>query len=146
MTTAETKVPRPLIRPTVETPFHIDYDWWVRSGRDLDVYLRSHLCPEHQALYPEIDPNEKVDHVDPVTAEVSVIDRIQHILISHCSQQESFLTPQTSLVQAVFRVFLTNGNTPQSPAELAELTGRISPTILRTLSGPRIYKGIRPIH
>ena len=48
------------------------------------------------------------------------------------------------LVHAVFRVFLADGNTPLSPTELAERLGRPAPTILRTLSTPRVYKGIRP--
>ena len=44
-----------LVRPTLETKFHIDYDWWDRADRDLEVYLRSHLCPEHQEKYVELD-------------------------------------------------------------------------------------------
>lgn len=141
-----TAVPPSLVRPTLETAFHIDYGWWDRSDRDLAVYLRSHLCREHQELYPNIEPKEEVDHVDPQTAEVIVLSRIEHILISHCAQQDDYLTPQTSLVNAAFRVFLANGNAPLTPDELARQIGRPARMILRTLSGPRIYKGIRPAH
>lgn len=135
---------RKLLRPTLETRYHIDYDWWERAGRDLDVYLRSHLCPEHQETYANLDPGDEVDSVDPETGEVVRVPGIQHILISHCSQQSGYLTPQTSLVNAIFRVFLANGNTPLSSQELSEKLGRPGRVILRTLSGPRVYKGIRP--
>ncbi|GMR09722.1 MAG: hypothetical protein BMS9Abin28_0542 [Anaerolineae bacterium] len=141
-----TAVPPSLVRPTLETAFHIDYGWWDRSDRNLDVYLRSHLCREHQEMYTDIDRKMKVDHVDLQTAEVSVVSRIEHLLTSHCAQQDDYLTPQTSLVNGVFRVFLANGNTPLMPEELAHKIGRPARMILRTLSGPRVYKGIRPAH
>jgi hypothetical protein len=133
-----------LVRPSLNTRFHIDYDWWDRAERDLEVYLRSHLCPTHQETYADVDPARKVDHVDPETGEVTRVAGIQHVLISHCAQQPGYLTGQTSLVNAVFRVFLSNGNTPLSPEELGERIGRPAQMILRTLTGPRVYKGIRP--
>ncbi len=71
---------------------------------------------------------------------------IQHALISHCSQQPDYLTPQTSLVNAIFRLFLANGNQPLSPRQMGESLGRPPQMILRTLSGSRVYKGIRPYH
>ncbi|MDF1499963.1 MAG: hypothetical protein P1P76_05815 [Anaerolineales bacterium] len=137
--------PRKLLRSTEDTKFHIDYDWWERSDRDLDVYLRSHLCPEHQDAYAEIDADAMVDTVHPETAEVTRVLGIQHTLITHCALQDDYLTPQTSLVNAVFRVFLSNGNIPMSPAELGEKLDRPARVILRTLSGQRVYKGIRPV-
>lgn len=135
-----------LVRPTVDTKFQIDYEWWDRAGRDLDVYLRSHLCEEHQASFAEMDAAAMVDSVHPETAEVARVAGIQHILITHCSQQKEYLTPQTTLVNGVFRVFLANGNIPLSPAELGERLGRPPQMVLRTLSGRRVYKGIRPFH
>jgi hypothetical protein len=134
-----------LVRPTLETKFHIDYDWWDRADRDLEVYLRSHLCPEHQDAFADLDAEALVDYIDPQTAEVTCVAGIQHTLISHCAKQETYLTPQTSLVNAVFRVFLSNGNTPMTPEELGERLGRSPSMILRTFSSPRVYKGIRPI-
>ncbi len=145
MTTAAAKIPTSRVRPTLSTQFHIDREWWERAGRELEVYLRDHLCPEHQRQYDEVEPGLKVDHVDPDTGEVTVIDRFQHLLISHCSRQPDFVTPQMSLINAVFRIFLANGNLPQTPEQLSERTGRSAQMILRTLSGPRIYKGIRPL-
>jgi hypothetical protein len=134
-----------LVRPTVDTPFHIDYQWWERADRELDVYLRSHLCAEHQQAYASVPQDTLVDHVDPETAEVMRVPAIQNILITHCARQPGYLSPQMSLINAVFRVFLASGNSPMSPKELGQKLNRPGPVILRTLSGPRVYKGIRPI-
>ncbi len=135
----------PLVRPTLDTKFHIEYAWWNREGRDLDVYLRSHLCPEHQERFAQVDSGVLVDHVDLKTAEVTRVPGIQHVLIAHCAQQPDYLTPHTSLVNAIFRLFLANGNQSLSAKELGESLNRAPQMILRTLSGRRVYKGIRPV-
>jgi hypothetical protein len=107
--------------------------------------LHSYLCPEHQLAFANIDIDEKVDWVDPETAEVQRVDGLQNILITHCAKQPEFITQQTTLVDSVFRLFLANGNIPLTPVELADKLGRQQPmTILKTLSGMRVYKGIRP--
>lgn len=136
-----------LIKPTLKTKFHIDFDWWERESREFRVYLTSHLCQEHQAAFAEY-AGDVVDVVDAETAEVRREDGIQHILRTHCSQLPNFITPHTSLVDAVFRVFIANGNQPLSPEELADRIGRAgqATTILRTLSGARVYKGLRPVY
>jgi hypothetical protein len=134
-----------LVKPTTKTRFHIDFDWWQKNDRDWRVYLRSFLCPEHQQAYSKLDIFEQVDWVDPETAEVQPVDGLQNVLINHCARQPSYMNQQATLVDSVFRVFLSNGNTPQSPEELAEHLGRDSMTILRTLTGPRTYKGLRPL-
>ena len=135
---------RKLLRPTLDTRFHIDYSWWERADRDLAVYLKSHMCAEHQERFSEFDPDQKIDHVDPETGEVFRVNGVEHALISHCSKQPDYLTPQTSLVNAIFRVFLANGNEPLSPKQLEGKLNRPARMILRTLSGTRVYKGIRP--
>ncbi|MFM8320103.1 MAG: hypothetical protein ACKOC5_04230 [Chloroflexota bacterium] len=133
-----------LVKPTTKTRFHIDFDWWSQNDRDWRVYLRSFLCPEHQQAYAKLDIFEQVDWVDPDTAEVQQVDGLQNILITHCARQPSFFTQHSTLVDSVFRVFLANGNTPLSPDELAEQLGRDALTILKTISGLRVYKGLRP--
>ncbi|HSM71020.1 MAG TPA: hypothetical protein VK851_05715, partial [Anaerolineales bacterium] len=70
---------------------------------------------------------------------------VQNALMTHCVKQPEFLTQQTALVEAAFRLFLTNGNAPMSSTELGERLNRPANTILRTLGGARVYKGIRPI-
>ncbi|MBM4463965.1 MAG: hypothetical protein FJ014_00090 [Chloroflexi bacterium] len=134
------------IKPDLETKFHIDFDWWEREGRDLRVYLQSHLCPDCKAIYTNHRGSKEVDWIDPDTAEVTQVDALWQSLRTHCSQRSDFITENTPLTDAVFRLFLANGNTPLSTIELREILGRYAPeTILRTLGGRKIYKGIRPV-
>lgn len=86
-----------------------------------------------------------MDFVDPDTGEVHPIDGIQEKLMVHCSKQTGFVEENHSLVDNIFRVFLANGNTPLSAEELSALTGKPAGTILKLLSGQRIFMGIRPI-
>lgn len=134
-----------LVRPTLETPFHIDFSWWQQTDREWRVYLRSLLCSEHQESYADIDADETIDWVDPDTAEIHQVDGLQHVLISHCSQKENFLQEHTALVEAIFRLFMKNGNTPMNVQEIANKLNRAAPPILKTLSGQRVYRGLRPI-
>ncbi len=133
-----------LIKPSVDTPFHIDFDWWKKNERDWHVYLRSLLCADHREAFANAEEGQTIDWVDPVTAEVKPVDGVQNTLMSHCVKQPDFLTEQTALVEAVFRLFLTNGNIPMSSGELGNRLNRPPATILRTLTGGRVYKGIRP--
>jgi len=134
------------IKPNLETKFHIDFDWWEREGRDLRVYLQSHLCPECKVIYTNHRGSEEVDWIDPETAEVTRVDALWQSLRTHCRQRSDFITASTPLTDAVFRAFLANGNAPLSAIELHEILGKRTPeTILRTLGGRRIYKGIRPV-
>lgn len=134
-----------LVKPTVNTPFHIDFEWWQKNERDWHVYMRSLLCPEHQEILANVEQGQTIDWIDPVTAEIRPVEGVQHAIMSHCAKQPEFLTEQTALVEAVFRLFLTNGNAPMNSDELGARLRRPAMTILRTLSGNRVYKGIRPI-
>lgn len=136
-----------LVRPTSETRFHIDYEWWQRSGQDLRFYMMSHLCEEHrQALTASAEADIPVlDWIDPVSGQVVRVGHLTYALLVHCSQQPDYITERTSLVDAVFRTLLAAGNRPMTPIEMAERTGRSADTILRTLSGKTIYKGLRPV-
>lgn len=134
------------IKPSLKTPFHIDFAWWERESRELRIYLLAHLCAEHRLQFESIAETELIDWVDPETGEVQQVDGLQHVLRTHCSQQPGYLEEHTSLVDAIFRVFLANGNQPLTPVELADRIGRAGQgqTILKTLSGARVYKGLRP--
>ncbi len=140
-----TKVKRySLVRPSVDTPFHLDFDWWGQHDREWRIHMHSTLCGEHQEAFSDFKGDEKVDWVDPETAEVQRVDGLQHILISHCAKLNDFITERTTLVEAVFRVFLSNGNLHLTSVELGDRLNRPATTILRTISGTRVYKGIRP--
>jgi hypothetical protein len=135
-----------LVKPTLDTPFFIDFSWWKEHDSDWHVALFGCLCPQHQEKMAKLDLNESIDWVDPETAEVTQVDGMQQILITHCAQQEGFLTEHTTLVDAVFKILLASGNNPISPNQLGKRLGRPADTILKTLGGYTVYKGIRPHH
>ena len=133
-----------LVKPTIDTPFHIDFAWWKKNERDWHVYLRSLLCPEHQDALATVEEGETIDWIDPKTAEVKPVEGVQNALMTHCVKQPDFLTNQTALVEAVFRLFISNGNVPLSSGELGAKLNRPPDVILRTLASARVYKGIKP--
>ena len=133
-----------LIRPTTETRFHIDFDWWRQNDNDWHIFLEGLLCLKHHDALSKLSSGKEVDWVDPQTAEVQKVNGVQHVLITHCAKQEGFITPHTTLVDSVFRVFLANGNSPLTPEELGQTLGRSADLILKTLSGGRVYRGVRP--
>jgi hypothetical protein len=133
-----------LLKPTIKTPFHIDFDWWKQNERDWHVFLRSLLCSEHQKTFSETEEGGMIDWIDPMTAEVKPVDGIQHALMSHCALLPEFTDTHTAMVEAIFRNFLVNGNVPLSAEDLSKRLGRSADTILKTIAGPRVYRGLRP--
>lgn len=138
-------IPKPsvFIKPTLETKFHIDYGWWERSAEDLHTYLMSHLTPEQREAFQQTESDGLIDHIDPDTGEVKRMDALR-LALQRAAAEPDFINQHSSLVDSVFRVFLRNDNTPQTPGDLSRATGRDAETILKTLSGRRTYKGIKP--
>jgi hypothetical protein len=136
--------PSLLIKTTLDTKFSIDYEWWERGGDDLQVYLLSHISPEQHESLRQMDMATVVDYVDPETAEVFQLDALK-IAIKRAADTPGFVSSTSSLVDSIFRVFLKNNNTPLSARELSDITGRRALTIMKTLGGIKVYKGLRPI-
>lgn len=134
-----------LIKPSVETKFYIDYQWWEESRDDLQVYLLTHLSSEQQRTLERKDLAEVIDYVDPETGEVTQLDALG-LAIRESAARDDFITGHIGLIDSVFRALLVNGNTPLSALELEAVTGRDAATILKTIGGLRIYRGIRPHH
>lgn len=133
------------IKPTIETKFHIDFDWWQEQGRSLDTYLLSRLCSECKHKYSEGEL-ELIDWVDPYSGEVRRLPALWETIRSCCSQRPDYITPQTPLTYAAFLTFVAYDNKPLTPVELHKpLPDRPASMILRTLAGPQIYYGIRPV-
>jgi len=137
-------LPASLVKPTLDTPFHIDFSWWRENDREWRVFLRGLMGEEQESKLAEMSGNELVDWVDPQTAEVKQIDALQYLLMTHYAN-EGGEGEGTSMVESIFRAFLKNGNEPLSSTQLGEILGRPPQTILRTLSGTRVYRGIRPV-
>lgn len=134
-----------LTKPTLETNFRIDFDWWKSHDRDWMVYMRSFLCSHHSEVLQNIQDDEKIDHVDMETAEVKTVEAIEYILLNHCSKQDDFVSQSGAMVDSVFRIFLANGNKPLNCGELSVIIQKPADLILRTFTSSQVYKGIRPV-
>lgn len=134
------------VSPTLETKYHIDFDWWAQQNLDFRIFLSSQLCDDCKSRYLDYRVSELVDWVDPVTGEVKRVDALWQALKSCCSSRPDYITEMIPLTTAIFRLFLANDNAPMTTAELAEKLGRPYPElILRTLSRGKAYRGIRPV-
>ena len=132
-------------RPTADTKFHIDYDWWEKSGKNFRIYLRDQLCEECRERFANYQNTEDVDWIDPETAEVRRTDALRECLRTRCANDPDYINERLPLASACFRVFLANNNTPLSPNELNQLLPwKSSDTILKVLRGDQNYLGIRP--
>lgn len=141
--------PRPQIkglslkRITADTPFTIDYEWWQKSELDLKTYLFSRLSIEAEV---EMDSSsDQVDLVDEETGEVVTVDGFEFMVQTYFNQLPEDFAERMSLVDAVFCVLLANANRPMTVREIADKVKRPVDTILRTVGGPKIYLGIRPV-
>lgn len=132
-------------RPTLDTKFHIDHEWWQTSGRNFRLYLLEQLCDECRQRFSTHRETETVDWVNPETGEVIEADALLQCLKQMCAERPDFIDPRVPLAAAVFRIFLVNDNTPLSPRELHEIiTWKMPEMILSTLGGRTTYLGIRP--
>jgi len=133
-----------LIKPTLDTPFKIDFDWWQENDSNWRIFLLDFLCDDHRETFSEQDDTRMIDAIDPETAEVTQVDGLLYELTNHCAKQEGFMNTNLPLVGQIFRIFLANGNQALNANQLAEITGKAAKTILVTIGGHRVYKGIRP--
>ena len=136
--------PTTLTKPTTDTQYHIDYEWWERSDKDLVQTMISQL-PAHLRDQLSSHPHETmVDYIDPATAEVTQVDQLT-LAIRLAADDPDFVTPQPSMADAIFRIFVASDNQPMSSNQLSERLGRPPQTILKMLSGQVIYYGLRPV-
>jgi len=133
-----------LIKPTLTTQFHIDFDWWKSQDRNWRNALESFLCEEHRVYFKSPNIASTADIIDPHTGAVSQGDPLMDVLTNHCAKQDNFLSASSPLVDSIFKIFLVNNNQPLNAEELSKITGRPADIILRTIGTTKVYKGIRP--
>jgi hypothetical protein len=132
-------------RPTLDTRFHIDTNWWEEHGRDIRIYMRDLLCEECRPTLGSMPVDQLIDAVDPDTGEVRQVDALWDTVQSCCAQKADYLNDDAPIVDAIFRALVANGNKPMTIRELHALVGRRPPeTLLRTLTAGEIYLGIKP--
>ena len=135
-----------LVKPTIDTPFHIDFEWWQETDSNWRIFLFSFLCEKHQHDFAEKSDSFMIDAVDPETAQVKPVDGFLYTLMNHCAQNNDFIPSNLPIVGRIFRTFLANGNKALSPKQLSEMIERPEKTILITIGSRQVYKGIRPVN
>ena len=133
-----------LHRATPDTLFFVDYEWWESSNLDLKTYVLSRLSLGDDQLSFDSDIDQ-IDIIDMKSGEVRRVDGFQYALQTYFSQLPDDFATRTSLVDAAFCILLGNANQPMSAREIAEKVGRSPDVIVKTLGGPKVYQGIRPI-
>lgn len=133
-------------RPTIDTLFHIDWDWWQANDRNYRLFLYEQLCEDCRRRFPDPLNVDEVDWIDPRTAEVERADALQMCLRTRCIHEPGFINESLPVAAAVFRVFLMNGNQPASASDLhRHLPWRQPETILRVIADREIRYGIRAL-
>jgi hypothetical protein len=122
-----------IAKPTKNTPYHIDFNWWNNHDREYKVILRGLLSEEDIQTLDNIGEDIQLDVVDPRTAEVSQVDGLLHVLMTKTAKQEGFLSENTALTEAIFRLLLINANQPLTAEEIGERLGRDPRQILRII-------------
>lgn len=133
------------VKPTLKTKYHIDFQWWQQNNNNLSSYLLDHVCDQFRDLAEAGSPGQTIDWIDPDTGQVFSIDRLWYDVHINCGQLPDFVPESLPLTASVFRLFIANNNVPLTAVEMSQqLNKKDARTILRTISGHTIYKGIRP--
>jgi hypothetical protein len=134
-----------IFRPTEQTLFHIDYEWFDQKGQDVNVLIDKCLTPDQIAQLGESRHSNPVDVIDDQTGEVRREDAVLRLLRSEYAKDPNFITRRTPVFEAAFRIFLVNNNQPLTSIELAKLMSRRPSEVLTQLSGRVVYNGIKPV-
>ena len=131
-----------LVKPTLNTPFHIDLIGGVRTTRS-GGFICAAACPWNisRPLPKRINRRSRLDRSGDGPGPAR--GGLQHTLINYAATNPDFITTQTSRGRIGLPDLPANGNTALTAAELGERLHRPPHTILRTISGIRTYKGIR---
>jgi hypothetical protein len=133
-------------RTDTQTLFHIDLDWFAKTGRDMREEMYESFCDECRGYYPSLESTRAVDRVHPQTAEVTHVDALWECLVDHCGLLPAFITPSLPIKTAIFRAFLAAANQPMSSEQLYKRIGKSNPAgILKLLTTGDIENGILPV-
>jgi hypothetical protein len=97
--------------------YYIDEKWFTEHNKSFRAVAQTRMCPscrkklgtEVQERVPTIDQRGRVVYeMRSVPFASNPLTEIRR----HCSKESGYLTAETPLVEALFRVFLANGNQP----------------------------------
>jgi hypothetical protein len=140
--------------------YYIDIAWYDQHDRSFRAVAQGRFCQSCLAKIGNVT-EERVPTVDKKSNRVVYENReIRYgenpmaVIRQCCSKQRNYITPETPLLEAVFRVFLANGNQPATLERIREQLGDwislrdrphnyASELIERLIANDRRY-GLRP--
>src|SRR5690606_8887223 len=107
--------PRPSgpAKPTLDTKYSIDYEWWRTSTEDLRTNLLKQVPQDFKDAVMAEPEDREIDYIDPKTGRVSRVDPL-HFALKVAAESPDFLDQSVSLADAIFRVLLIRDNVPTS--------------------------------
>jgi hypothetical protein len=104
----------------------IDTTWFEENGFSFDDFVQSRMCDSCQARVDE-EVEERYTVLDKKSGRASFeirkgrygSDPIR-VIRDCCSKKRHYITPDMPTLEAVFRVFLANGNTPLTLGHVRE--------------------------
>lgn len=101
-----------------ERRYFIDPQWYEDRGFSFNNVVEGRLCASCTAKlgttelkrYPTVDPKTK--RVTFEMREVPYASNPIQVIREDCSRSRDYITAETPLLEAIFRVFLANGNQP----------------------------------
>jgi len=98
--------------------YYIDTHWFDRTGRSFRVVAEKRFCAACRSKIGT-DTQERVPVLDPKTGRVVYETRTvpfgsnpTAVIRSCCARERGYITADMPVLEAVFRVFLMNGNQP----------------------------------
>lgn len=135
-----------LARPTVNSYFHVDWDWFRRNKLGIKSLVHNQLCPQCLREFSEGVEVQDVDYIDPETGEVFKINNLWEAILAHCQWQPNYLDNNMPLNQRILRVFLASNNEPMTVKALARELGLYDPNfLLRVLMASGVQNGVVPV-
>jgi hypothetical protein len=109
--------------------YYIDMAWYDLSGRSFRALAQGRFCPSCQEKVgtsteervPTVD--KKSNRVVYEVRQVQYGERPMEVIRTCCSKQRNYITPETPVVEAIYRVFLANGNQPATLERVREQLG-----------------------
>ncbi len=97
--------------------YFIDERWYTEHNKSFRAVALTRLCPscrkkigtETQERVPTVDARGRVVFE---MRSVPFASNPLPVIRSDCSKQRDYITPETPVAEAIFRIFLANGNQP----------------------------------
>ncbi|MBI4503943.1 MAG: hypothetical protein HY691_00285 [Chloroflexi bacterium] len=111
---------------TEERKYFIDESWYRERRRSFLAVAQARFCLACRERIGELT-QERVPVADPHTGRVVFEfqparygDKPTHVIANCCSKTGDYITPETPVMEAIFRLFLANGNQPADVDTLRE--------------------------